>query len=200
MARDGWRNILSTTNLSHFWCSRQWLTSQFLSPERLTLGNHVRIDPFCILSATGEIKIGSYVHISARCSLVGEAGIEVEDFVNISHGAKIFSVSDAGRGYLIGPMVPAKLRNVTRGRVHLMRYAVVGAGALVMPGVTHGRGQRDRCAFFRSQEFPSLDDLVRTPGPPDQDAKSRFCPAGGAAHRIRRRSRAVGAPDLHAER
>jgi acetyltransferase-like isoleucine patch superfamily enzyme len=106
-----------------------------INPERLTLGNHVRIDPFCILSATGEINIGSYVHISGHCSLVGEAGIEVEDFVSISHGAKIFSVSDAGRGYLVGPMVPVELRNVTRGRVHLMRYAVVGAGAVVMPGV-----------------------------------------------------------------
>lgn len=126
-----------------------------INPQGLTLGNHVRIDPFCIVSATGEIKIGSYAHISGHCSLIGEAGIEVEDFVSISHGAKIFSVSDAGRGRLVGPMVPKKLRNVTTGRVHLMRYALVGAGAVVMPGVIMEEGSVLGALSFARRNLPA---------------------------------------------
>lgn len=112
-----------------------------INPERLTLGDHVRVDPFCILSATGGIRIGSFVHISGHCSLIGEGGIDVEDFATISHGVKIFSISDDTSGrHLTGPTVPGSSRKVLKARVHLMRYAAIGAGAVLMPGVTVEQG------------------------------------------------------------
>ena len=46
----------------------------FYSPEKISIGSHVRIDDFCILS--GNITIGNYVHIAAGCYLfAGEYGI-----------------------------------------------------------------------------------------------------------------------------
>ena len=56
--------------------------ASFYSPEKITLGNHVRIDDFCILS--GEISIGNYVHISAFNALYGKAGIKIGNFCGIS--------------------------------------------------------------------------------------------------------------------
>ena len=45
------------------------------SPEKIKIGDHVRIDDFTILS--GNITIGNYVHISAYVALYGRFGIEI---------------------------------------------------------------------------------------------------------------------------
>lgn len=45
------------------------------SPEKIRIGNHVRIDDFVVLS--GDITIGNYVHISAYVALYGRFGIEI---------------------------------------------------------------------------------------------------------------------------
>ena len=47
------------------------------SPEKISIGNNVRIDDFCILS--GSIKLNSNIHISAYCALYGAKGIELMD-------------------------------------------------------------------------------------------------------------------------
>ena len=57
--------------------------ASFYSVEKISIGNHVRIDDFCILS--GYINIGNYVHIAAFCGLFsGLSGIKICDFVGIS--------------------------------------------------------------------------------------------------------------------
>lgn len=46
--------------------------------QNISLGDHVRIDDFCILS--GRIEIGSYVHVAAYTALYGGSdGIFIED-------------------------------------------------------------------------------------------------------------------------
>ncbi len=53
------------------------------SPERLIIGDNVRIDDFCILS--GAIQVGSYVHIAAFCGLFShEEKISIGDFAGLS--------------------------------------------------------------------------------------------------------------------
>jgi galactoside O-acetyltransferase len=109
--------------------------------EALRIGNHVRIDPFCLLSASGKIALGDHIHIAAHCSLIGAAGIELEDFTGVSHGARLFSAADDMSGtYLTGPTVPNALRNVQSGPIKLKRHAVVGTNAVIFPGVTIGEG------------------------------------------------------------
>ena len=58
------------------------------SPEKISIGNHVRIDDFSILS--GEIEIGNYVHISAYTALYGSFGIKIGDFCGCSPRTTIF--------------------------------------------------------------------------------------------------------------
>ena len=52
--------------------------ARLYSPGTIDIGNHVRIDDFCILS--GMIKLGSHIHISAYCGLYGKFGIVMEDY------------------------------------------------------------------------------------------------------------------------
>ena len=61
--------------------------------ENISLGNHVRIDDFCILS--GKIDIGNYVHISAYDALFGgDAGISIGDYVAVSSRIAVYAVTD----------------------------------------------------------------------------------------------------------
>ena len=52
--------------------------------QNISLGDHVRIDDFCILS--GRIEIGSDVHVPAAYTALygGSDGIFIEDFANLS--------------------------------------------------------------------------------------------------------------------
>jgi galactoside O-acetyltransferase len=109
------------------------------NPEELSLGSHVRIDDFCILS--GEITIGNHVHISAYVALYGAYGIEIGDYAGLSPRCTVFSASDDFAGeYLIGPMVPEEHTNPATGRETLEKYVQVGAGTIVMPNLTIKEG------------------------------------------------------------
>lgn len=104
------------------------------SPEKITIGNNVRIDDFCILS--GSIEIGNYVHISAYTALYGSKGIKINDFSGCSARCIIYSATDDFSGeYMISPMVPEKLTNVIGGKVVLEKYVQLGANTVVMPNL-----------------------------------------------------------------
>lgn len=104
------------------------------SPEKIEIGNNVRIDDFCILS--GNIKIGNYVHIAAYVALYGKYGIEIGDFCGCSARCTIYSATDDFSGeYMISPMVPEELTNVTGGKVVLENFVQVGVNNVVMPSI-----------------------------------------------------------------
>lgn len=116
--------------------------ASFHGAARIALGDHVRIDDFCVLSAgEGGIRIGSYVHVACQCTLIGKGRIELEDFSNLSGRVAVYSSSDdfSGMG-MTNPMVPPKYRRVTDAPVRIGRHVVIGTGAVVLPGVTIGEG------------------------------------------------------------
>ena len=80
--------------------------------QNISLGDHVRIDDFCILS--GRIEIGSYVHVAAYTALYGGSdGIFIEDFANLSSRICVYSVSDDYSGQtMTNPMVPDEYKAV----------------------------------------------------------------------------------------
>lgn len=109
------------------------------SPEKIQLGNNVRIDDFCILS--GEIHIGSFVHISAYSALYGRNGIFIEDYAGVSPRCTIFSATDDFSGeFLIGPMVDQKYTNILGGPVFIKKYVQIGGGCVVLPNLTIKEG------------------------------------------------------------
>lgn len=109
------------------------------SPEHISLGSNVRIDDFCILS--GHIALGSYVHISAFSALYGANGITVSNFCGLSPRCTLLSATDDFSGeHMISPMVPTALTHVTGGRITLKPFVQIGAGCVVMPGLTLEEG------------------------------------------------------------
>lgn len=109
------------------------------SSNTISIGSNVRIDDFCILS--GNIELGNYIHISAYTALYGRFGILMEDFTGISPRCTIFSASDDFSGeYMISPMVPDKLTNVSGGKVIIKRFAQIGANSVILPNVILNEG------------------------------------------------------------
>lgn len=118
--------------------------------EKIEIGNHVRVDDFCILS--GRIVLGDYIHISAYTGLYGgEKGIFVEDFVTISGNNLVYAVTDdySGRA-MTNPMVADKYRNVQEESVIFRKYSILGCSSVVLPGVEISEG-----ASFGSMSFVS---------------------------------------------
>lgn len=108
----------------------------------IEIGSHVRIDDFCVLSAgAGGISIGSFVHIGVYASMIGAGRISVGDYSCLSGRVSVYSSNDDYSGaHLTNPMVPDRYRGVVSADVVVGRHALVGAGSVVLPGVTIGEG------------------------------------------------------------
>jgi acetyltransferase-like isoleucine patch superfamily enzyme len=110
--------------------------------ERIEIGDNVRIDDFCIISAgTRGMQIGSYVHIACYTSLIGREHIRLGDYANLSSRVSVYSSSDDYSGeWMTSPMVPSEFTHVDHRSVCIGRHCIVGVGAVILPGVTLGDG------------------------------------------------------------
>lgn len=116
--------------------------ASFYNPGRISIGSHVRIDDFCVLSAgEGGIEIGDYVHIAVFCSLIGAAKIKMADFSGLSSRVTLYSSNDDYTGeFLTNPTIPGRFRGVASQDVFLEKHVIVGAGSVILPGVTLEEG------------------------------------------------------------
>jgi galactoside O-acetyltransferase len=112
----------------------------FFSPDRISLGDQVRIDAFCILAAGArEIRIGRNVHFSAYAAVLGREAVEIGDFATVSVRCTIFSSNDDYTGVaMANATIPTEYRAAVSAPVVLGEHALLGAGCIILPGVTIG--------------------------------------------------------------
>jgi len=81
------------------------------------------------------------VHLASFTSYLGRGRLTIGDFVSISSGARLYTgIDDFSGGSLVGPGVPEPYRQPTRTFLTVEKFALVGANAVVFPGVTLGEG------------------------------------------------------------
>lgn len=116
--------------------------ASFYGAARIAIGDDVRIDDFCVLSAgVIGINIGQHVHIGVYASLIGAGKILLSDFCNISSRVSIYSSNDDYSGAtMTNPTVPVAYTGVTHADVFLGRHVIVGSGSVILPGVTLEEG------------------------------------------------------------
>ena len=114
--------------------------AQFYGAEEMNIGNHVRIDDFCILS--GKIAIGNFIHIAAYSALyAGKERITLDDYANISSKVSIYAKTDDYSGsFMTNPMVPSEYTNIIEKEVLIKKHVIVGASSVILPGVILGEG------------------------------------------------------------
>lgn len=116
--------------------------ASYYNCKNIVIGDNVRIDDFCVLSAgVGGIQVGNHIHIAVYSSLIGAGKITLHDFSNVSSRVAIYSSNDDYSGAsMTNPTVPAEFTNVTHADVTIGRHVIIGAGSVVLPGVTLEEG------------------------------------------------------------
>lgn len=120
--------------------------------DRLSIGDNVRVDDFCILS--GHIELGNYIHIAAYTALYGgDKGIFISDFANLSSRISVYSVSDDYSGEtMTNPMIPDKYKCVRSEAVYIGKHAIIGSTSVVLPGVNIAEGSAFGSFSFINQD------------------------------------------------
>ena len=108
--------------------------------ENMAIGNHVRIDDFCVLS--GHITIGNYVHINPFTGIfAGREGVTLGDYANLSSRITIYAVSDDYSGeFMTSPLLPESCTNIRHAAVNVAKHTIIGTGTTILPGVNIGIG------------------------------------------------------------
>lgn len=106
--------------------------------SKISIGNNVRIGDFCVLSAGVDgIFIGNYVHIAVYSSIIGAGKITLSDFSGLSSRVSIYSSNEDYSGTtMTNPTVPSLYTGMTHADVTLGKHVIVGAGSVILPGVT----------------------------------------------------------------
>jgi len=112
------------------------------NPSFISLGDHCRIDDFCVLSPGDKgISIGKYVHIGVHSTLIGQGKITLQNYCNISGRVSIYSSNDDYSGeWMTNPTVPPQYTNVLSQDIVVKKHTIVGVGSVILPGVTIGEG------------------------------------------------------------
>ena len=134
IAQMGFQSVGKNVQLSN--------RASFYNCAQISIGDHVRIDDFCVLSAgVGGILIGNHVHIAVYSSLIGAGDIVLSDFANISSKVSIYSSSDDYSGeWMTNPTIPAKFTGVTHGKVFIGRHVIVGCNSVILPNIVLADG------------------------------------------------------------
>ena len=150
--------------------------ASFYGADRISIGNNVRIDDFCVLSAgAGGIEIGNFIHIAVYTSLIGGGRIIIADFSGLSSRTTIYSSNDDYSGNnMTNPSIPTEFTNVTHADVIIKKHAIIGSGSVILPGVT-------------IEEGAAVGALSLV----NRDCEEFFIYAGNPAKKIKPRSRSL---------
>lgn len=147
------KNVMLSDRASYYNC------------KNIRLGDNVRVDDFCVLGAgQGGVEIGSHVHMAVYCSIIGRAKIIIEDFAGLSSRVSVYSSSDDYSGAaMTNPTVPAEFTNVHHAEVKIGRHVIIGAGSIVLPGVTLEQGVAVGALSLVKKDCKSFGIYMGTP-------------------------------------
>lgn len=103
--------------------------------ERISIGDHTRIDDFCVVS--GTVTLGRNVHMAVYSHVAGgDPGVELHDFVGLAYGCHVIAQSDDYSGAtMTNPTVPARYKREIKAATVIGRHCILGAVTVVLPGV-----------------------------------------------------------------
>ena len=106
----------------------------FYGSSKMRIGNHVRIDDFCIF--IGKITLGDYIHIGNYTAIHASAGSFVMgSYSTLSSQVAVYAVSDDYSGeYMTNSVVPDRYTNAFSSDITLGEHVIVGTGSTLLPG------------------------------------------------------------------
>jgi acetyltransferase-like isoleucine patch superfamily enzyme len=97
-------------------------------------------------------------HIACFSSLIGKGEIVLEDFSGLSSRVSLYSSSDDYSGSsLTNPTIDSSFTNVLSSPVIIKKHVIVGAGAVILPGVIAGEGSAIGSLSLISKNIPAWE-------------------------------------------
>lgn len=146
--------------------------ARIIFPENVSLGDETVIDDFAFLHAVGEgIELGNFCHITVHCTLFSGGLIKFGDFSAIGPGGIILATTDdyQGNGFIGLKVFGDKYRNHLNKPVILGRHVHIGAGCVIMPGVTLGDGCSIGAGSLVTKDMPEWTICYGSPCKPRKD-------------------------------
>ncbi len=130
-------------------------------PENVHLGDRVYVGHYAILKGyyRNELRIGDGTWIGQQCFFHAGGGIDIGANVGIGPAVKILTSvhEEAGRDV---PILQSPLRFAP---VTIEDDADLGVGAIIMPGVTIGRGAQVAAGAVVTRDVPAYAVVVGVP-------------------------------------
>lgn len=143
--------------------------AKIVYPQNVSIGMETVIDDFAFLYGSGRgIDIGRFCHVTTHCILQAGGKLTMEDFSAIGPGGTILAASDdyEGNGFIGLAVFGDKYRRVRNADVHVKRHAHIGAGSIVLPGVTIGEGCSVGAGSVVTRDLPPWTICVGVPCKP----------------------------------
>ena len=139
--------------------------ASYYGTHNIHIGNHVRIDDFCVLSAgAGGIHIGNYVHVAVYACLIGAGKITLSDYCNLSSRVAIYSSNDDYSGAtMTNPTLPQEFTDVIHADVYLGKHVIIGSGSVVLPGLRLEDGVATGALSFINQDCQAFGIYAGNP-------------------------------------
>jgi acetyltransferase-like isoleucine patch superfamily enzyme len=112
-------------------------------PENISIGDETVVDDFVFMYASGKgIEIGNFCHIVAGSHLQSGGLLKMGDFSALGPKCVVLAATDdyKGEGFIGLKVFGDKYRKTQFADVIIGRHAHIGAGSIILPGVTIGDG------------------------------------------------------------
>lgn len=112
-----------------------------------TIDETVAIFPPIYINYGKHLSIGKNVFINFNCTFLTLGSIVIEDNVLIGPDVKIMS-----EGH---PLAPAERQSLVPGKIHIKQNAWIGAGAIILPGISIGENAVVAAGAIVTKDVPA---------------------------------------------
>lgn len=112
----------------------------FYGASKMNIGNHVRIDDFCIF--IGNITLKDYIHIASYTAFHASQGsVFMGSYSTLSSRVAVYAASDDYSGAaMTNSVVPPELTNTIASDIVIGEHVIVGTGSTILPGAVLPEG------------------------------------------------------------
>jgi acetyltransferase-like isoleucine patch superfamily enzyme len=130
-------------------------------PENITLGRNVYVGHQAILKGyyKSELRIGDETWIGQQCFMHSAGGLTVGARVGIAPGVKILT----SQHQEVGRATPVLFSPIATAPVTVEDDADIGLGAILLPGVTIGRGAVVGAGAVVTRDVPAYAVVAGSP-------------------------------------
>lgn len=133
-----------------------------------TFRKYTRISSTVVIMNERRLSVGNGVWVWHHSILDATEGLIIEDGCQVGAWVGIFTHGSENAARLLGPQFVhihnTKRKGYTRGSVKVGAYTFIGAGSVILPGVTIGKGCLIGTGTVVNKDVPDFSIVVGNPG------------------------------------